>query len=382
MKTIMLKIMNKKFLGLVIFVILIGFFLAGFWPFNFIPENEVKWLSNTNGLSFYGHGMVHTPDLLNGDNPPFQNGSITVEMLLQPKVKCDCFVARILSLYDGRKSENLFIGQWKYDLILSGHFQAPDNKIKYKEVGIGNILMRDKKIFITITSGNDGTTVSIDGKQVRSYPQYSLIHDDKSSGYLIIGNSPTGKQYWTGELYGIAIYNRIIAPDKVLNNYHAWIENGAPDTLGEESPLALYLFDEKTGTLIKNHSGPQDLIIPAKFTPFKKVILSPPRETFKFDRSYLKDVVINFFGFIPFGFFFLALLWNPIEFKRLRTSILVILTGGGLSLIIELIQSNIPTRTSSLTDLILNTLGTVAGVILFNMISGKLGNPDQPTYLR
>ena len=370
--------MNKKFLGLVIFVILIGFFLAGFWPFNFVPVNEVKWLSNTNGLSFYGHGMVHTPDLLNGDNLLFQNGSITFEMLLQPKIKCDCFLSRILSLYDGRKSENLFIGQWKYDLILSGHFQAPDNKIKYKEVGIGNILMRDKKIFLTITSGNDGTTVYIDGKQVRSYPQYSLIHDDKSSGYLIIGNSPTGKQYWTGELYGIAIYNRIIAPDKVLNNYHAWIENGAPDTLGEESPLALYLFDEKTGTLIKNHSGPQDLIIPAKFTPFKKVILSPPRETFKFDRSYLKDVVINFFGFIPFGFFFLALLWNPIEFKRLRTSILVILTGGGLSLIIELIQSNIPTRTSSLTDLILNTLGTVAGVILFNMISRKKMSFNNP----
>jgi hypothetical protein len=131
MKTIILKIMNKRFLGFIILVIVIGFFLVGLWPFNFIPENEVKWLSNTNGISFYGHGMVHTPDLFNGENPPFQNGSITVEMLLQPKVKCDCFVARILSLYDGRKYENLFIGQWKYDLVLSGHFITPDNKIKY-----------------------------------------------------------------------------------------------------------------------------------------------------------------------------------------------------------------------------------------------------------
>jgi len=195
MKTIVLKIMNRRFLGFIILVILIGFFLAGFWPFNFFPDNEVKWLSDTNGISFYGYGMVHTSDLFNEKNPPFQNGSITIEVLLQPKVKCDCFVARILSLYDGRESENLFISQWKYDLVLSGHFQTSNNKIKYKEVGIGNILVRDKTIFLTITSGNDDTIVYIDGKQVRSFPQYNLINDDKSSGYLIIGNSPTGKQY-------------------------------------------------------------------------------------------------------------------------------------------------------------------------------------------
>ncbi len=363
--------MNKRFLGFIILIILTGFFFAGFWPFNFFPDNDVKWLRDKNGISLYGYGMVHTPQLFNEKNTPFQNGSITIEMLLQSKVKCDCFVARILSLYDGNKSENFFIGQWKYNLVLSGHLKTPDNKIKYQEVGIGNTLLRDKTTFLTITSGNDGTIVYIDGKQVKSFPQYRLIHDVKSSGYLIIGNSPSGKYYWTGELYGLAIYNRIIAPHKVLNNYHAWIKNGSQDTLGEESPLALYLFDEMTGSTIKNHSGPQDLMIPTKFTPLKRVILTSPWEDFKLDWSYLKDVVINFFGFIPFGFFFLVLLGNPAKINRLRISILVILTGGGISLIIELIQSNLPTRSSSFTDLIFNTLGTVAGVIIFNIISRK-----------
>jgi len=123
-------------------------------------------------------------------------------------------------------------------------------------------------------------------------------------------------------------------------------------------------------------------MIPEKFTPFKRVILTSPWEDFKLDRSYLKDVVINFFGFIPFGFFFLALLWNPIKLKKFRMSILVILSGGGLSLIIELIQSNFPTRSSSFTDLIFNTLGTVVGIIIFNIISGQIGNLNQPISLR
>jgi len=374
--------MNKRFLGFICLVILIGFFFAGLWPFNFISENEVKWLKDSNGISFYGNGMIYTPDLLNGKNPPFQNSSITIEMWLQPKVKCDCFLARILSLYDGHKSENFFIGQWKYDLAIGGHTIKPDNNIKYKEVGLDDVLIKDKKMFITITSGNDSTIVYVDGKQVRSFPQLQLIYNNKASGYLIIGNSPTGKQYWTGELYGLAIYNQILSSDKVLKNYQAWTSNGVPETSTEESPLALYLFDEKTGTFVKNHSGPHDLLIPVKFTPFKKVILSPPWESFKFDHSYLKDVAINFFGFIPFGFFILALMWDPIEPKRLRVSILVILMGGGLSLIIELIQANLPTRSSSLSDLILNTLGTIAGVILFNMFSGKIEDPDSTRYLR
>ena len=382
MKTIILKIMNKRFLGFICLVILIGFFFAGLWPFNFISENEVKWLKDSNGISFYGNGMIYTPDLLNGKNPPFQNSSITIEMWLQPKVKCDCFLARILSLYDGHKSENFFIGQWKYDLAIGGHTIKPDDNIKYKEVGLDDVLIKDKKMFITITSGNDSTIVYVDGKQVRSFPQLQLIYNNKASGYLIIGNSPTGKQYWTGELYGLAIYNQILSSDKVLKNYQAWTSNGVPETSTEESPLALYLFDEKTGTFVKNHSGPHDLLIPVKFTPFKKVILSPPWESFKFDHSYLKDVAINFFGFIPFGFFILALMWDPIEPKRLRVSILVILMGGGLSLIIELIQANLPTRSSSLSDLILNTLGTIAGVILFNMFSGKIEDPDSTRYLR
>ena len=58
MKTIILKIMNKRFLGFICLVILIGFFFAGLWPFNFISENEVKWLKDSNGISFYGNGMI------------------------------------------------------------------------------------------------------------------------------------------------------------------------------------------------------------------------------------------------------------------------------------------------------------------------------------
>src|SRR3972149_10575588 len=144
MKTIILKIMNKRFLGFICLVILIGFFFAGLWPFNFISENEVKWLRDTNGISFYGNGMIYTPDHLNRGNTPFQNSSITIEIWLQSKVKCDCFMANIISFYDGRQSENFLIGQWEDSLILRNYRKKPDNNKKYKEIGLDNILKRQE----------------------------------------------------------------------------------------------------------------------------------------------------------------------------------------------------------------------------------------------
>ena len=167
-----------------------------------------------------------------------------------------------------------------------------------------------------------------------------------------------------------------------LKNYNSWIKNGSPGTLGEENRLALYLFNEKTGTLVKNHTGSVDLMIPATFTPLKRIILDSDWKNIKFNRSIKKDIAINLFGFIPFGFFFLALLWKTAQVRKFRMSLLVTLTGGGLSLIIELIQVNLPSRSSSLLDLILNTLGTGVGVILFNIISGKFEKPYKSTNLR
>jgi hypothetical protein len=374
MKTTMLKIMNKRFLGFIILAILIGFFLAGFWPFNFAPKNEVKWLRDTNGISLYGKGFIYTPHLLNDQKPISLKNPITIELWLQPNIEPDLFVARILSLYDSDKSEEFFIGQWKNDLILGNHIIEPSNNKTYKEVGLDNILTREKGVFITITSGNEGTTIYIDGKEVESYPKFSLIDDNPSSGYLIIGNSPMGKQYWTGDIYGLAIYNNLIAPVQVLKNYNSWIKNGFPDTLEDNNNIALYLFDEKTGALVKNHAGSTDLMIPKTFIPLKRTFLSLNWGNIKFNRSFFKDNIINLFGFIPFGFFFLALLWKTSEVRWYRISMMVILSGGVLSLIIELIQVYLPSRSSSLIDLILNTVGTGVGVLLFNIISGKLEN--------
>ncbi|NIP92495.1 MAG: hypothetical protein GWO24_03100 [Akkermansiaceae bacterium] len=74
------------------------------------------------------------------------------------------------------------------------------------------------------------------------------------------------------------------------------------------------------------------------------------------------DVVVNLLGFVPFGLLLAALLGRITTTGRAFTLSVVI--GMALSFGIEFLQSWIPTRSSSLVDLVLNTTGTALGALL------------------
>jgi glycopeptide antibiotics resistance protein len=132
----------------------------------------------------------------------------------------------------------------------------------------------------------------------------------------------------------------------------------------KEGLVAQYLFNERSGTLANDQVGSHHLVIPARFEVLKKTTLRLPWEDFRFNRSYLMDVMTNILGFIPFGFLFSAYL----RIKKIRSIfqlvIIAILIGGSLSLFIELIQVYLPSRSSQLTDVIMNMLGATIGVVL------------------
>jgi glycopeptide antibiotics resistance protein len=75
---------------------------------------------------------------------------------------------------------------------------------------------------------------------------------------------------------------------------------------------------------------------------------------------------LNIAGFIPLGFFFTVYfsLVRPIP----RPRIMVVVLGLTISLTIETAQYFLPTRDSSMTDVITNTLGTAIGVAFYQPI--------------
>ena len=79
-------------------------------------------------------------------------------------------------------------------------------------------------------------------------------------------------------------------------------------------------------------------------------------------RDLLLNVIGNAAMFIPSGIVL------PIVYKRLNTFWKVLLAGIGISLCIEMIQLPFSVRATDIDDLILNTIGVIAGYGIYALI--------------
>ena len=365
-KTIKATILNKRkniFLGLVCVVVFVIILVAGLWPFSFWPRNEVRWLSDSDGLAFDGGGIVYSSGPV--DMPGlFGNESITVELWVEPDTDANWHTdhwhyAQILSLYDvERKSEVFTVGQWRQTLQIRNRLKGPRS---YKKIGLGKVLKMGMAPFVTLTSDGSGTVIFVDGRLERAYPDFSVLTGDAWGNVkLLLGNSPSGKTPWNGRLLGLSVYNRRLTVQEVALNYRAWLD-GAPPA-GE--PVIRYSFDERTGEMVHDRAGEgYDLLIPDILRVFER----PKLFTFELgqgiNKSFVKDVMINVLGFMPLGFFLMAVLSVSTGFSRRGRLLLTVLVGAAMSLGIESTQVYLVARSPSLVDLGCNVLGTFGGIL-------------------
>jgi len=81
--------------------------------------------------------------------------------------------------------------------------------------------------------------------------------------------------------------------------------------------------------------------------------------------SLNKDFLINILGFLPFGYLSMSYLLDKNHLKKISAIAATVFLGAGISLSLEMIQYVIPGRISSLSDWILNSIGTFLGVCLY-----------------
>jgi hypothetical protein len=216
-----LKSEKRMFLGISNLAIFFVIIIVGLWPFNFLPENKVRWLKDQNGIQFYGQGIVYSEKsmelwsngMLEHSNVPFLQSSIqqsfhnsniplypiTIELWLQPGSEPQGNLPHIFSIYDRSGPEGFFIGQWRSHLIVGKGIHGKDG---YHEMGIRDILKKGERRFVAITSGADGTRIYVGGILSEANPGFYLFStNEKPSGQMVLGNSPTGMNtgpaiYW------------------------------------------------------------------------------------------------------------------------------------------------------------------------------------------
>jgi len=350
--------MQKKVLGLLCAAVLIIILIAGLWPFH-APKNQVSWLSNGNGLHFGEYGVVFG-SLESGFAGSKDGITCSVEIWLQPDHSD--IGGTILAFY---KPENQIVAFSVYQSIDDLSLQRVivyQQRPKKNKVYIGHIFRKNNPLFVTLTSSAEGTGVYLNGRLVRTFLRFGLSSEDLT-GQLFAGNHPLVEDGWQGQLRGLAIYNRVLTEAQVLQHYEAWTKNQNAE-IKNESPIALYLFNEGSGGIVHNQMNSEaDLRIPAHFFVLHAPFLERPWDEFQPSWSYWKNVLINIAGFVPLGFFFCAYF---VSVRRLnRAALATIVLGGVVSLTIEVLQAFLPTRDSGMTDIITNTLGTGIGTMLY-----------------
>jgi len=336
MREAAIKARKAKFPLLVCLTISMGLLLAGLWPFDFYPKNNVQWIVEDNGLRFDRYGIAFIKRLVFSSTEGVDlSKPFTILMKVRPRDDPADSLPRILSVYEDDGREILFIGQWKTELILRIYEDDRSNPARHRETGV-NKLHRDEKRTVAICSDEKRMSIYVDGTIAIDKPGFNApLHlEFPGPARIALGNSPSGKNPWRGELYALSIYPKALSPEEI------------------RSPIA--------NELIGN-----DIVIPAVFRAPKKQVLLPPWEIEKINRSFWWDEIVNILGFIPFGMAICQWLRKDDGRQRRSTVIIAVMLGAVISLLIELLQVYLPSRDSSLTDVTNNIIGTYIGTFLY-----------------
>lgn len=339
--------------------VLCGILIVGLWPFH-VPKNDVDWLKNENGLHFGPDGIIVSSGVFQA-NAAKDGTSCSLEIWLVPD---QIDQANTILAFDSSADprEPFSLAQDRSDLLIKRLVVDQQGNARKSVFKIAGVFQQVAPAVVTITAGEQGTAVYVDGVPAKASPRFGMSSKDLA-GQLIVADSTTSDS-WSGRVLGLATYRRQLTPAQVRQHYESWTKNRQPAADSDEAPAALYLFNERTGVVVHNQIDPAtDLTIPAHYFVVHPAFLRAPWLEYRPRWSYWKDVSVNITGFIPLGFAFAVYFSSVRAIKRPGTTTIVL--GLLTSLTIEVLQAVLPTRSSGMTDVITNTLGTAIGVLLY-----------------
>jgi VanZ family protein len=331
-------------------------------------------------LSFQPDSLAYDPESTDwsAGGLPDQPAAFTVELWLEPVQVPATDAFHVLTIDDRQFPSGTVLCQWQTELLL--RIRDPASDRGFREVGPSDALAGQTPRFITVGADPSGTAFYLNGSLVNRFPAF-MVPGSHLNGRLILGDSATGKHPWTGNILGLAIFNRALDASEVARHYGLWTSHQAEHLAAEPGLAALYLFDEGSGQWAKDRSANRHrLLIPERYHVLRKRVLELPWGPAPIKMSDLDDIVINVLGFVPFGFivFWYRRLARP--GSRVGNVVWAVTAGATISLAIELTQVWLPNRDSSATDLFCNTLGTFLGALLARKVQSKatpIGNTSE-----
>jgi len=344
---------KRRVLDILVIIVLGILLYAGLKPFH-APANGVHWLQNSSGIYLSGSGTIISSKMF----LPSAHGR-TLEIWIEPRRIDD--QGTIVALYNPAAQRFFALSQEESDLEMHTQSTNPWHKTTVSRLHLPDVFVRNKSSLWTVAVNPSGITVYRDATLTRKSAGFR-ISAEEFSGRLTIGTLPIFDNDWYGAIRGLAIFDRALSAERIAQHYDAWSSLKEPKTDVADNCIALYIFDEHSGNIAHNRCDSDvKLYLPPKYVVLYPTALDPIWRAFEWKSWFWTDAAISFTGFIPFGF----LLCACFSAHGLRRAALIAAIAGGIvSLLIEVVQTRLPTRDSSMSDLIMNFAGSATGAAL------------------
>lgn len=379
-------------------------FIAGLWPFNFTEKNNAA-ISAAGGLEIARHGTAYTA-LPAGKLQGLKQFAIYLDVT----TSSDGLSAfeKIFSYAINQEEMNFLLGQWRDGFI---PVLRTEQKLQGIKLGVKDALKKDERTQFLINCDGMRLFLYRDGIRKNYREVGTLSFSNWNRTYpLVVGTDAVGRAQWQGTIYVIAIYDRALSPKEISAVASGqWLV--ASEKKEESKPLIHYVFKQENTYETEFRGGkalavrdlgngePADLVIPEQFMPYKRSYIAWDPDWLDYRTNWL-DLAVNILGFIPFGALLLLVLgkWEnppvspmgrsaavasdqwpvtsegkkkvvsdqwPVNSARKIVAVvgLAVVVGVVVSFAIEYMQAYLPSRDSSLRDLVTNTAGTLFGAL-------------------
>jgi hypothetical protein len=334
----------------------------GLRPIDMKFYNPVSWLGGGGiRIDRYGNAMNRA---LKGFTVQDPADGFSIVFAARALSDSEAGFRSLLVLYGGSSETQLAVGQWQNSMVVMNGFNYQYINKTRAIVCQDALTTGELHFFAVTTSAKAGSILYMDGIEVARQNKLVLrMPEALSSLQLVVGTSIYGNLSWIGELFGLTIYADRLSPEAVSTCYAQWKRSHRFGCELQYKSLVSYAFNEGRGQRVHDQSGADnDLTIPEWPTAPEKRFFSLLWRSLKLKPSAITDIILNLLGFAPFSFFGFLYLVNTSRRKTLYNGFLVVAVCFILSFFIETVQAWMLSRTSSMLDLILNTIGGVGGV--------------------
>ena len=335
---------------------------AGLDPKGYHFRNEVEWVEGRAGVRFGRFARVETEPFLSLEQATALNRSgYALELALDPSPDPRGGFRVLASFHSGVDATQLIAGMWRSQLIVMNGDDY-NNKRRLPRITADTSKFPKGPLLLTINSTTEGTSLYLNGRPAATSAKLHLaLPGEPEAGRMMLGNSASASQPWLGVISFFSLLPRPLTASEVESR---WRTQGEPSG-SEAEALLLYRFEEHAGNAIRNHGSlAAPLTIPPRLLALCRRFLQESLATSTPSHMLTFDSMVNFIGFMPFGAAMVIVLQSSRRSSR-RIIFITAFVGFALSLAIELTQAWMPSRDSSLRDLLLNTAGAPLGAWLW-----------------